>query len=160
MGAMSDYPKCRRCGAQWEPVFERCETGVHFGKETCQACGAFIRWVPKPSTERKAREAAHRDLVRKFSLGFCELCGILEESLPRGETLHAHHVDEYQDGGEPVRSNIQIVCTACHSLIHWRRTYVRHLLPTGVKHVDRKEHPAGDANQESMGPLEDGQTRE
>lgn len=31
---------------------------THHGKETCLTCGAFVRWVPKPETQERARRNA------------------------------------------------------------------------------------------------------
>jgi predicted restriction endonuclease len=95
----------------------------HHARADCQDCGRFLQWLPKPDAERIRRPAAHRELVRKYSRGFCELCGTREADLPPGQTLEAQHVEEYHEGGEPKRENIWIVCTACHKLIHWRRTW-------------------------------------
>ena len=97
--------------------------GPHHAREECGDCGRFVRWVPKPESERIRRPAAHRDLVRKYGRGFCELCLIREGRLPAGQTLVGHHVIEYQDGGEPKRENVWILCTKCEKLVHLMRTW-------------------------------------
>ncbi len=130
------FSPCRHCGARWEPTITRMESGPHWAKETCTACRRFLRWLPKPDREKTKREAKHVDLVRKHGRGFCELCLIRESHLPQPQTLEAHHVIEYANGGDADRENILIVCTACHALIHWRRTYLAHLLPEGAIHVE------------------------
>lgn len=48
------------------------------------------------------------------------------EELPLPEVLEAHHVVEVQEGGSDERDNLWIVCTACHSMIHYLRTYLGH----------------------------------
>jgi len=93
--------------------------GPHRGRFECHLCGLFRGWVPKPET--KNRPAAHRDLVAKHGNGYCELCGRNECELPASQSLEAHHVREYQDGGPPGRENLWIVCTACHELLTWAR---------------------------------------
>ena len=93
----------------------------HHAREDCKNCGRFVRWVSKPESERVRRPSAHRDLVAKFGRGFCEMCGVREEHLPPGQVLEAQHVEEFQEGGEPTRENVWIVCTKCHKLIHWAR---------------------------------------
>ena len=96
---------------------------VHYGAEICAVCRRHLRWLPKPDGERVRRPAAHRELVEKYSQGYCELCLTKQEDLPARQTLEAHHVVEFQDGGSAQRSNVWIVCTACAKLIHWARTW-------------------------------------
>lgn len=95
----------------------------HFGREDCEHCGRFVRWVPKPEADRVRRPSAHRNLVKKFSKGFCEMCLTPENELPLGQTLEAQHVQEFAEGGDETRENIWIICTACHKLIHCIRTH-------------------------------------
>ena len=95
----------------------------HYGKEVCMACRRFLRWIPKPDQERVKRPAAHTDLVRKYSRGFCEMCGKQEADLPGRQTLEANHIVEFQEGGDHGRENVSIVCTRCHKLIHLLRTW-------------------------------------
>ncbi len=118
---------CPHCGCSGpHPMFPRLD-GIHHADVNCVDCGRH--WFPpKPDSEKRKRPAQHRAMVEKFSRGFCELCTIQKTELPKGETLHAHHVDEFQDEGTATRENTWILCTACHSLVHWRRTYVGHLL--------------------------------
>lgn len=139
---MAEFEPCKRCGARWEPIFKPTPEGPHYGKMVCARCDLWLRWVPKPDRDKRRREAAHTDLVRKYSPGHCEMCLILEDHVPAGETLEAHHVIEYAGGGQNARENIWIVCTACHKLIHWRRTYLSHLITDGVANeTQRKQDP-------------------
>lgn len=147
-------PPCPKCKQRWEPEFSLGPFGPHWAKCKCKACGCV--WFPPKPDVRTKRESKHTDLVRKFSRGYCEICGLLEVGRPAGMFFVAHHIDEYQAGGDADRSNVQILCQACHTLVHWRRTYVKHLLPNGVKHVDRKEHPEGDTVPSELDSLEDG----
>jgi 5-methylcytosine-specific restriction endonuclease McrA len=107
--------------------------GKHYARVDCVECDRFLRWLPKPEADRAKRPNSHRDLVSRFSRGYCELCGISQADLPKNETLEGHHVDEFQAGGEPTRENVWILCSACHSLVNWRRTYVGHLLSLAGK---------------------------
>ena len=95
----------------------------HYAREDCADCLRFLRWVPKPDADRIRRPAAHRDLVKKFSRGFCEICLTKDSDLLPGQVLEAQHVQEFHEGGDPTRENTWIICTACHKLIHWRRTW-------------------------------------
>lgn len=152
---MPEYPKCKTCGARWEPTVELTPDTPHYGKALCGNCNAFLRWVPKPDRDKRKREAAHTELVKKYSRGYCELCLILASDLPVNETLEAHHVEEYQDGGASDRENVWIVCTACHKLIHWRRTYLAHLIPNGVlPDAKRRQDTDDDEGDDELAGLE------
>jgi 5-methylcytosine-specific restriction endonuclease McrA len=147
-------PPCPKCGQRWEYEIGLGKAG-HHASARCKSCGHFW-WLPKPG-KRTKREAKHTDLVHKYSHGFCELCGIIDDKIPKGESLEAHHVDEYAAGGESTRENIWIVCTACHKLIHWRRTYLKHILPNGVANVDREERTPVNADAAELDTLENSQ---
>lgn len=99
--------------------------GVHYARVECPTCNGFQRWLPKPESDptKYRRPNSHRDLVKAFSKGYCELCLRKKENLPKGQTIEAQHVLEFQDGGSSERENIWILCTACHRLVHWVRTY-------------------------------------
>ena len=60
-----------------------------------------------------------------------------KDELPASDTLHAHHVDPYSEGGESDEWNVWILCTACHRLVEYQRRYrgqaikeLRQQLPT------------------------------
>lgn len=117
--------KCQRCGSMGPHDVVVMTKGVHYAKLVCRECGGHAGWQPKPDSDptKYRRPKQHTNLVRKYSRGFCEMCLTKEAELPRGQTMEAQHVVEFQDGGEPSRENIWIVCTGCHRLIHWLRTY-------------------------------------
>lgn len=141
---MSEQPlqerACRFCGTPGPHFVKVMTEGKHYARVTCAECSAFIGWLPKPDNEKARRPATHRDLVAKFGRGYCEMCLTPESKLPKGESLEGHHVDEYQNGGEASRENTWILCTACHSLVNWRRTYQRHILEMADKMVEWKEN--------------------
>lgn len=116
---------CRYCGSV--VVVQVLATGVHYAKRVCSAsaCGRINGFEPKPDSDptKYRRTKAHTDLVKKFSKGFCEMCLTPAGELPKGMALEGQHVVEYDNDGQPTRENIWIVCTACHRLIHWVRTY-------------------------------------
>jgi len=122
--------KCGSCGSMGPHEFELMTNGHHYARITCCDCGRFAGWMPKPEHDptKYRRPSSQRDLVSKFSKGFCELCGLPESLLLKGQSLEAQHVIEYQDGGEPTRENIWILCTSCHRLVHHQRTYHRQLV--------------------------------
>lgn len=45
---------CKTC----IPLFTPTPELTHFGKETCQQCGKFLRWVPKPQNIEKQKTNA------------------------------------------------------------------------------------------------------
>lgn len=117
-----DTAECRRCGSV-DLAQTVMEHGQHYARLDCNACGCFVKWLPKPDADKIKRPAAHRNLVHAYSNGYCEMCLRREADLPKNETLEAQHIREYADGGSQERNNIWIVCTGCHKLIHWRRTW-------------------------------------
>jgi hypothetical protein len=98
---------------------------THYAKLLCGKCDRFLGWLPKPDGEptKYKREAEHKDLVRKFSKGYCELCLLKEGDLRSRQTLVAHHVVAYKNGGKAIRENIWILCSACHALVEYQRRY-------------------------------------
>ncbi len=115
---------CRRCGLRTsDPNFELCDLGQHYGKYTCPGCGAWIKFVAKPDSERRPQRAKkHQTLVKQFGRGFCELCLCKAESLNHGETLTGHHILEYtKHDGDATADNALIVCTSCHEIVHLLR---------------------------------------
>lgn len=118
------------CGATRRRVV-KLEDGPHYAAETCWVCNRWKRWLPKPSPPHpltrsplhpRNRPAAHRNLVKKYSRGFCELCLTPERQLRQRNWLEAHHVLEYAAGGVDSRENVWIVCRSCHRLICWVRS--------------------------------------
>lgn len=118
---ISEQQPCPACGSQQRQIILTPDL-PHYGKILCD-CGHFLGWAPKPDSEKVRRPAKHRNLVQKYSAGYCELCLIAEDNLPDEQTLEAQHIIEFEDGGGHERENIQIICTKCHKLIHWLRTY-------------------------------------
>jgi len=100
---------------------------IHHAELRCQDCDRHLKWIAKPKEkESTKREADHHGLLRKYSEGYCEICLRLEEELPPAQSLKAHHKIEYDAGGTSDHSNIQILCTPCHQLVHHQRTYLGH----------------------------------
>lgn len=98
----------------------------HFAVLRCPECGQHMGFAKKPETDdsAKRREAKHRKLVARHGADQCEMCLRTADELSVARVaLEAHHVREYADGGDCDRSNLRFVCTPCHRLIHWTRTY-------------------------------------
>jgi 5-methylcytosine-specific restriction endonuclease McrA len=123
--------KCGRCGHEGLQLIGPGHKCGHHASVRCAECNSFMRWLTKPDGDKVKRPAKHRNLVTKYSKGFCEMCLRNEGDLPTGQVLEAQHVQEYANGGSEDRENIWIVCTGCHKFIHWIRTYhgAEHLQP-------------------------------
>ena len=116
---------CRSCGCPL--FFKLCASGPHYAELRCVECGIHNGFLPKPDADKIRRPAGHRELVQKYGRGFCEMCLTKDSDLTKNETLTGHHVVEFADGGSSERENIWIICTACHAMLHWLRTYrMRH----------------------------------
>lgn len=111
---------CLKCGDVPGVVIPGPHPGGHYAKVQCE-CGQFLKWLAKPETDRVRRPSAHRNLVERFGVDHCEMCLRKRADLPPDQTLEAQHVVEYAEGGTNDRSNIWVVCTGCHKLIHWVR---------------------------------------
>ena len=133
MDAVNEHrEQCRHCGHDGLQHVRLRTTGVHYADVHCAACGRHLRFLSKPGSDptKYRRPQQHRELVLAYGDGFCEMCLHAVEELPKGQTLEAQHVREFQHDGSSERENIWIVCTACHRMIHWIRTYHGHDKPT------------------------------
>lgn len=117
---------CDRCGSTAEPETIIEPAGKHYARLVCGGCKRWIKFLPKPDSEKVGRPKAHTNLVDRYGHGYCELCLRIKAELPKGQTLEAQHVLEFQHGGSEARENIWIVCTSCHLLIHHMRNYHGH----------------------------------
>jgi hypothetical protein len=110
--------KCQHCGLEDYPEVEILESGVHYAKASCQACGRFLKFIPKPDSDptKYRRPSASRNLVRKHGDRMRRHFG---DSIPveLGNVFHG------EDGPDDPM-NLWILCTGCHHLMHWRRTYL------------------------------------
>lgn len=134
---------CPNCGSTESLRHELVKPGepgqTHYARIVCDhlPCdGRFVMWGAKPDTDKANRPSAHKKLVRaarREGRTSCEMCLRHESDLPGTQELTAHHVDEYQaDGAADLDSNVWILCTACHRLVHWARTYFGHYHPQEV----------------------------
>ena len=138
---------CPKCGDEGVVTMGPFEGHGAYARSDCPKCRRWLKWLPKPAATPK-RPAAHADLVAKHSKGYCELCLRSSTELGVGRGLEAHHVVEFQDGGDESRANLWIVCTSCHKLIHWMRTYVGKNEPV--------PNPGGPAERGAVGGVEAG----
>ena len=95
----------------------------HVADYRCPRCNRHCGFVGNRDKPSRSRPKRHRELVAKFSRGFCEMCCRTKEQVLPG-FLNAHHVVAFVDGGTSDRENIWIVCDNCHGMIHAVRRYV------------------------------------
>ena len=140
---MSEWPKCPSCGARQEPNYEFDNVPPpHYAVKRCSKCNRHLGFLAKPDADKARRPAAHRKLVKKSGLDYCEMCLIREDRLPPGEMLVGHHIEEYADGADCENENVLVLCLSCHTLTHWRRTEIKHHVgKEGQHHVERSEVP-------------------
>lgn len=131
------YFDCKHCNTENTrgllEFFDMSNGWPHYSRQTCYKCGKGD-WKNKPDSDpsKYKRPAAHRELVKKYSPGYCEMCLKPEAKV----TLHAHHVIEFKPGGSADRSNIWILCTACHAYVGHVRRYFND--PVSVKDMIEK----------------------
>ena len=112
---------CRRCHSEnVTPEYrsERDQIGIK-----CHNCNAYT-WQPKEGS--KNRESKNKHLVKAKCIDYCEWCLRKKDNLIHPDELIGHHIIEYKDGGlgKDDLSNVLVLCTSCHRLCHWCRTYL------------------------------------
>ena len=120
--------KCPQCGREIEPAFELTPNMPHYGRLTCIICGK-VWWAKKPENLNKRTETSSFSLeqIAKFHnkiVIFCFLCLRERSQLGLKETFEIDHIQELQKGGKDELGNLQILCTACHSIKNWLRLYL------------------------------------
>lgn len=118
--------KCPHCFGPNAPAdFVLTPELTHHGKLMCHICKRFLCWVTKPDKPKSSRDATHRKLTKhkQPDVRYCELCLLVESSLPDGQTLEGHHILEYGKDGDATPINTLVLCTECHALVHWKRQY-------------------------------------
>ena len=110
---------CPKCGNSVEG--ELTPHLKHYAKGTCPEC-RYVWWLPKPDDDPTKYKRRKKSTNLAFG-DVCQMCLRSREELPKNTTLEGHHVIEHQDGGKDDTSNIWTLCSACHQLVHWQRTY-------------------------------------
>lgn len=124
----TEHKKDCSCGFKGRCEFEPAKAPA-YAQMRCYNCGKHHGYIPKPENLKLKRPAAHKDLVRKSGVEHCQMCLRHQSQLVHPDHLQGHHVEEYCKGGSADSENVWIVCTACHSLINWARTYINRKQP-------------------------------
>jgi hypothetical protein len=82
--------------------------GIHFAKEVCLQCGAFIRWLPRPQTLERQRLNAFRlaklamcDRLSTWERGFVASVAKQKKLSPKQLAVLERLVRRYLGGGAP-----------------------------------------------------------
>ena len=117
MSKPQKQPKCcTRCQCDEFVVNIRDDVN-HYAEWQCLNCQMHNGWVADPNKEKTKRSASHKNLVKKYGQGFCQMC------LLDSNNLEGHHVIPYKNDGDSTKDNVWILCRSCHTLIHHERTY-------------------------------------
>ena len=120
--------KCK-CGA--EEIPDVIKGDIHI-KAICPVCGDYIKNLPKAMFEGPKKPNGERRKAqwtpKVMEIDYCEMCGREHGSLGKNEKLESHHKIPIQVGGEDVKSNILILCSPCHTMAHYLRTYLNNHL--------------------------------
>lgn len=119
---------CRSCNRSVDAiVIKMPDTSIHYAKALCPICNKFIEWLKKPDNEG-IRTQSSKFTTENLSIEICELCGRSRKKLGSRETLAIHHKTPIEENGRDEECNILVLCTPCHRMAHFLRTYMhRHL---------------------------------
>ena len=123
MGDNGKKRHCNHCNMQVDTVVEVLSSGPHYGKENCVVCGRFTAFTKKPENSNKRDNSKYKPIDLGFS--YCQICQRDHDRLGSRGVLEVHHVIEVQHGGEDAQTNIWIICTSCHKLVHHQRRYLK-----------------------------------
>lgn len=109
----------------------------HGEQVNCGACGAFLRYLPKPKNVRKRRSnAPHRSYWVEKMDGVlrCGWCARTEtEGYP--VAFHMDHIWPVEDGGpEAAHWNTMPLCADCHERKNHDRAFRLHAAGRSARH--------------------------
>jgi len=117
---------CRNCGEVEGTTRQRPDT-PHHAEVICDECHGFIRWMPKPKNEEQRKKRPPYPKPEDLGIDYCQICLLPKDNLLTNETLATHHING--NARDRNRANFLVVCSACHAMIAYQRTYrMRHYL--------------------------------
>lgn len=117
---------CKNCG-EVEPVTHGEINDVHGCKLRCPYCGLFVGWggmTKAVINDNGDRQRSSNWTAKRLNYDYCQMCLRKKKYLGKGERLEVHHVIAIEENGADDPVNIWILCTACHRLVHFQRTYL------------------------------------
>jgi 5-methylcytosine-specific restriction endonuclease McrA len=120
--------KCVNCGCEEVQQIETPNL-IHYAKEVCKQCGRWIRWIHNPENEGSRTQTSKYSIEQilrfhKKENNICFFCLRTQEQLGVKETFTRDHIEELDKGGKDELENLQILCSPCHKLKNWTRTYI------------------------------------
>ena len=129
MTRLTTSPACQFCGSHDFLQFTLTPNLSHYGRENCDACDRFCRWIAKPEKEL-VKPKRNSSLLKEINPGFCQVCRRKVGELPGRCVMEAHHIVAVEEGGGDEPGNLLAVCHDCHLLIHHvQRTLNRYVTP-------------------------------
>lgn len=109
-------------------LFRIVEREKHYAEQKCVNCGSHQKFIPDPNKDERTRSTRFSisDLLdnRGYDTAKCFFCRRPSHQLGQREGLELDHIKEIaREDGEDRLNNLQILCTACHKLKNWMRTY-------------------------------------
>jgi 5-methylcytosine-specific restriction endonuclease McrA len=139
--------RCPQCNEDVRPDITPSNNGTTTTyKATCPLCGTYIKWLSKSIFEGVKKQNGRRRKpawsASTVGIEYCELCGRTRECLGINEKLECHHKVPIEHGGTDTRDNILILCSPCHRMAHFLRTYLNehllYLFESGVSDVRKQ----------------------
>ena len=113
---------CKGCGCEIIPTFTLRPDTPHYAEYRCPECNRHMGWAKKPQNE--TARSKNKYTAKEEDIFRCQMCQRTLDMLVINEVIECHHVIAIDQGGIDEKENIWWVCTACHSEIHHRRTYM------------------------------------
>ena len=134
-----EMKKCKFCGGKL--VLRLRPDTPHYGELWCVMCKRHNKWVSNPDNGNNGIKVVRKYTVREVAKFHnmkkprCFFCLRTKDELGQNETLTIDHIVELQMGGKDKLENLQILCSACHSLKNWTRLYINwHINGKGGDH--------------------------
>jgi len=116
--------KCKYCNSTDLSENPRPDT-PHYAELKCNSCNKWLSWIKGPNNPRSKsvlNNTKKRDEYR------CWFCGRYKNELGTNETMTTDHMIELNEGGKDDLNNTKTLCSACHKLKLWVRTYMNNHL--------------------------------
>lgn len=110
--------QCRKCKSK--RIVETTFSEIHGHRYACNDC-SFAWWGGRLKNKEKNEKRPNCPTPKDLGISNCQICMLESDSLGYSERLETHHIDDEPTNNN--KSNLMVVCTSCHSLIHHERVY-------------------------------------